>query len=86
MDIKKVELNNNGIKFTLNTKEKEYLYDSLCYRYIRAREQMAEYEYLRDCQSGKRNINRDWVTYRERANRDIARFCEILNEAIGEHD
>ena len=86
MDIKKVELNNNGIKFTLNTKEKEYLYDSLCYRYIRAREQMAEYEYLRDCQSGKRSIGRDWVTYRERANRDIARFCEILNEAIGEHD
>jgi len=86
MDIKKVELNNNGIKFTLNTKEKEYLYDSLCYRYIRAREQMAEYEYLRDCQSRKSNINRDWVTYRERANRDIARFCEILNEAIGEHD
>lgn len=81
MDIKKVELNNSGIKFTLNTKEKDYLYDSLCYRYIRAREQMAEYEFLRD----KRGT-RDWLYYRERANRDIARFCEILNEAIGEHN
>ena len=81
MDIKNVELNNNGIKFTLNTKEKDYLYDSLCYRYIRAREQMAEYEYLRDNRS-----TRDWLFYRERANRDIAKFCEILNEAIGEHN
>lgn len=85
MDIKNVELNNNGIKFTLNTKEKDYLYDSLCYRYIRAREQMAEYEYLRYCQSNKLGT-RNWLFYREKANRDIARFCEILNEAIGEHN
>ena len=85
MDVKNIELNNNGINITFNSKEKDYLYDSLCYRYIRAREQMAEYEYLRDCQSIKHNT-KDWITYRERANRDIMRFCQILNEAIGEHN
>ena len=73
------------IPLSFNTKEKDYLYDSLCYRYIRAREQMAEYEYLRYCQSNKLGT-RDWLFYKERANRDIARFCEILNEAIGEHN
>ena len=61
------------------------MYDSLCYRFIRAREQMAEYEYLRDCQSNKK-IPTDWTVYRERANRDIMRFCQILDEAIGDHD
>ena len=84
-NIKEININDNNIKFTFNTKEKDYLYDSLCYRYIRAREQMAEYEYLRDCESNKNNVT-DWKTYRLRANRDIAKFCEILNEAIGEHN
>lgn len=76
--------------FKMKTKEDEkklkgYQYDSLVYRYIRAREQMAEYEYLRDRQS---NISkhRDWTIYRERANRDIMRFCQILDEVIGEHE
>lgn len=85
MDIKNIELNNDRINITLNTKEKDYLYDSLCYRYIRAREQMAEYEYLRDCQSNKNN-HTDWTVYRQRANRDIMRFCQILDETIGEHN
>lgn len=64
---------------------KGFMYDSLAYRYIRAREQMAEYEYLRDKQS---NINNhtEWKVYRERSNRDILRFIQILDEAIGEHD
>lgn len=85
MDIKNIELNNNEVNIVFNTKEKDYLYDSLCYRYIRAREQMAEYEYLRQCQSNKCGT-KDWMTYRERANRDIMRFCQILDEAIGEHN
>ena len=85
MEIKNVELNNNGMNITFNTKEKDYMYDSLCYRYIRAREHMAEYEYLRDCQSNKKNAT-DWTVYRQRANRDIMRFCQILDEAIGEHN
>ena len=64
---------------------KGFLFDSLVYRYMRAREQMAEYEYLRDKQSNTVD-HRDWLTYRRRANRDIARFIDILEEVIGEHD
>lgn len=56
-----------------------YLYDSLCYRYIRAREHIAELEWERDHQ-------RDKSWYFKQANRDIMRFCQILHEAIGEHD
>ena len=85
MENKDTILDNNKTTISSNSKEKEYLYDSLCYRYIRAREQMAEYEYLRDYQSNKHGT-RDWMTYRERANRDILRFCQILDEAIGEHN
>lgn len=62
-------------------KLKGYQYDSLVYRYIRAREQMAEYEFIKD---SKRE--RDKVFYQRQANRDIMRFCQILDEAIGEHD
>ena len=85
--VKKIVINNESFEFELDNQKhlNGYLYDSLCYRYIRAREQMADYEYLRDCQSCKHGT-RDWMTYRERANRDIMRFCEILHEAIGEHD
>ena len=59
---------------------KGYQYDSLVYRYIRAREHMAEWEWERDHQSRER----EW--YFKQANRDIARFCQILDEAIGEHN
>lgn len=60
-------------------KLKGYQYDSLVYRYIRAREKQAEYEYI----YGKTS---DRTTCDERANRDIMRFCQILDEAIGEHE
>ena len=66
-------------------KLKGYQYDSLIYRYIRAREQMAEYEYLRDKQSNISN-HTEWTVYRQRANRDIMRFVQILDEVIGEHE
>ncbi len=80
-------ININGQEYQIQNKKhlNGYLYDSLCYRFIRAREQMAEYEYLRDYQSNKNN-HTDWKVYRERANRDIMRFCQILDEAIGDHD
>ena len=68
-----------------NKHTKGYIYDSLIYRYIRARETMAEYEYLRDKQSNVSN-HTEWIVYRQRANRDIMRFVQILDEAIGEHD
>ncbi len=60
---------------------KGYLYDSLVYRYIRARERMAEWERIND---GKNALSKD--LYTQLANRDIMRFCQILNEAMGEHD
>lgn len=61
-------------------KLKGYQYDSLAYRYIRAREAMAEWEWERNGKVKERRL------YFDRADRDILRFCQILNEAIGEHD
>ena len=77
-----IKLNAEGnllIDTTNEKKLKGYQYDSLIYRYIRAREAMAEWEWERD-----RKQERSW--YFKQANRDIMRFCQILNEAIGEHD
>lgn len=70
--------------FKLFTKEDEkklkgYQYDSLVYRYIRAREAMAELEWSRSHKLEKSQ-------YYDVAKRDILRFCEILDEAIGEHE
>ena len=53
-----------------------YIYDSLMYRYIRAREAMAQLEKESDCS----------IDSFKQARRDIMRFCQILNEAMGEHD
>lgn len=53
-----------------------YIYDSLAYRYIRAREAMAQLEKERDHS----------IDSFKQARRDIMRFCQILDEAIGEHD
>lgn len=66
-------------------KLKGYQFDSLVYRYIRAREKMAEYEYLRDKQSNTSN-HTEWTVYLRRANGDIMRFIQILDEVIGEHE
>ena len=60
-----------------NKKLKSYQYDSLVYRYIRAREAMAEAEI-------HTGFSRE--TASRQAQRDIMRFCQILDEAIGEHD
>lgn len=78
----KTEFNTNGgIVFDFNNEKKlkGYQFDSLVYRYIRAREQMAEYCYYKD----KRH---DKEYYYNQAQRDILRFCEILSETIGEHE
>ena len=84
-----MKINFENDKIEINTvddkKLKGYQYDSLVYRYIRAREQMADYEYLRDQQSNIPN-HLGWNTYRQRANRDIMRFVQILDETIGEHE
>ena len=62
----------------MNKHTKGYIYDSLMYRYIRAREAMAELESI------KYGLDRDFT--RKSAQRDLCKFSEILNEAIGEHD
>lgn len=59
-----------------------YIFDSLVYRYMIARDKQAEYEIMMDRRNGG---NRDEI-FRSRANRDKMRFIEILDEVIGEHD
>lgn len=78
----KIKINTEGNLLVDTTDEKKlkgYQYDSLVYRYIRAREAMAEWEWERD-----HSQERAW--YFKQANRDIMRFCEILDEVIGERD
>lgn len=65
-------------------KEKEYLFDSLMFRYIIARKGLAEYEFLRDTQD-KDTFHQGWNSYQKLCIRDLMRFREILEEAIGEH-
>lgn len=80
----KTEFNtNDNIIFDFNNdkKLKGYQFDSLVYRYIRAREQMAEYEY---CKDPSHTSNKEY--YYKQARRDILKFCQILNEVIGEHE
>lgn len=65
---------------------KGYIYDSLVYRY-----QLARYKAsLKDAEDimEKENISRREAEEVARFNcdRDLMRFCQILNEAIGEHD
>lgn len=57
---------------------KGYMYDSLVYRYQLARFTQADLEAQNDCTSIKKE--------RKYAQRDIMRFIQILDEAIGEHD
>ena len=57
---------------------KGYMYDSLIYRYQLARFSQADYE----ARAKVENVQKS----RDRAVRDIMRFIQILDEAIGEHD
>lgn len=79
----KISLNTDGSITIDNTNEKklkEYQFDSLVYRYLRARERQAFYEYLNN-----KNTNRSRESYEKEAQRDIMRFIEILNEVMGDH-
>lgn len=81
-EVKSVKVGDTVFKIKTEEDEKKlkgYQYDSLVYRYIRAREAMAEWEWERD-----RSHEREW--YFKQANRDIMRFCQILNEVIGERE
>lgn len=57
---------------------KGYMYDSLVYRYQLARFTQADLE----AQNDGTSIEKE----RKYAQRDIMRFIQILDEAIGEHD
>lgn len=59
-----------------------YIYDSLCFRYIIAREKVALYEFEEARKAGKTH---DKNYYLNLAKRDEMRFFEILNDLIGEH-
>lgn len=61
---------------------KGYIFDSLVYRYKLAREQAMQYElYI-----AKQNRSGKESAITQMAERDVMRFIEILDEAIGEHD
>lgn len=76
---------------TLNALNKEkhlkgYMYDSLVYRYQLALYKANEIE-TRDLMINE-NLSRQEAETKARkyAKRDLMRFCQILDEAIGEHD
>lgn len=60
---------------------KGYGYDSLAFRYQKARYDLAQYESKADMRAGK-----DPEGAFRRAQRDFMRFLQILDDLIGEHD
>lgn len=63
---------------------KGYMFDSLVYRYKLARHRMTEMEIAEE---RKLTVPRyDYKHYLNEEERDIMRFIEILDEAIGEHN
>lgn len=79
----KVNLTGTGAVFDTSDEKhlNGYIFDSLMYRYIRAREQMAEYEFIRQ---GTKAHDKEW--FYGLAQRDIVRFAQILDDVIKEHD
>lgn len=73
----------------LQTKEEEkhlkgYMFDSLVYRYKLARHRMTEMEIVEERKSSCPKHDYDY--YLRQEERDVMRFIQILDEAIGEHD
>lgn len=71
---------------SLSAQTKGYMFDSLVYRFkdYQARAFQAEvdeYKYKHNTSETEARIR-----IRDRHNRDLIRFTEILNAAIGEHD
>lgn len=87
----KGSLNINDLMDYFNNKDenkkhlKGYMYDSLIYRYKYVREKLAELEYREQGTVGNDDY-KSLPLYRDLAERDIMRFIQILDEAIGEHD
>lgn len=63
---------------------KGYMFDSLVYRYKLARHRMTEMQIAEERNSIKHSYDPDH--YLRMEERDVMRFIEILDEAIGEHD
>lgn len=68
----------------IEKKIKGYGFDSLIFRYKLAREAEARYEYREARRNG--NSQYDESHYLSKADRDIMRFIQILDDLLGEHD
>lgn len=83
--VKEIKIGDTVLKLFTENDEKKlkgYQYDSLVFRYAIARKSMAEYERLRY----RTNPSKKDDFFDRQADRDIMRFCQILDEAIGEHE
>ena len=85
LDTMRVNIVNDNVDIMLEETSKDekhlkgYIFDSLVYRYKIAREALSR-EQMRTLS------NMDPDSAKRIENRDVMRFIEILNEAIGEHD
>ena len=68
-----------------NKHMKGYMFDSLVYRFKDYQSRVFHMEVLDLKNEGRTELDAR-ITVGERHNRDLMRFIEILNEAIGEHD
>lgn len=69
---------NQPVQIVADSHLKGYIFDSLMFRYMKARDAEAELERITQEIPYETSVNR--------ANRDKRRFMEILNEGVGEHD
>lgn len=63
---------------------KGYMFDSLIYRYKLARHKMTEFE-IAEAKKAQ-DYKYDYKHYYNMEERDVMRFIQILDEAIGKHD
>lgn len=78
-----VNLKVEDILTRMEKRTRGYGFDSLVFRYKIAREEQARYEMVKDRNEG---VIKEENHYLRKANRDLMRFIEILDDLIGEHD
>ena len=78
-----VNLKVEDILTRMEKRTRGYGFDSLVFRYKIAREEQARYEMAK---ARKEGVIKEENYYLSKANRDIVRFIEILDDLIGEHD
>lgn len=76
----------NGLDQRLDKHTKGYMFDSLVYRFKDYQSRAFNYEVA--TMKHQRNLSQldAEEKVRDRHNRDLMRFIQILDEAIGEHD